>query len=417
VRKSWRLIAAMFLAIALVAALAYWDEERESAVALQDFAEEQATLARGVASNLKPSEAAHLQSIERPGSLRLLLRAPGAASFRTTDGRELDAPEIAAALDAGQTSLRLSRPQAAHLGMPPRTALAGLARAGDWGVATVATAERERDREQRARWRLVLAVSFAGGLVVAFGGAALGMQRKELGLERELALTKLERASKAATLGTLAMGIAHEISTPLGIITGRAEQLVPKVAADERASRSVQTILEQSERIGQVIRAFLGLARGDSPPVRETETRAILSGAMTLCEHRFTQAGVALSADLGNGLPAVHGDQHLLEHAVVNLLLNACDACARGGQVTIRAAAEAKSLVITVDDDGAGISPADAASALEPFFTTKAAGSGTGLGLAIANEIVKSHRGTLRLAPREPRGTRATLSLPLPEQA
>jgi signal transduction histidine kinase len=294
---------------------------------------------------------------------------------------------------------------------------------GVWGIATVATAERERDREQRARWRLVLAVAFAGGLVFAFGGAALSTQRKELGLERELALAeqarlgdeRLERASKAATLGTLAMGIAHEVSTPLNVISGRAEQLVPKVADDERATKSVQTILEQSERIGQVIRAFLGLARGDSPPVQATNPRAIIEGAMALCEHRFEKAGVSVTAEIPDDLPSIHGDQHLLEHALVNLLLNACDASHTGGRIEIWARLADGTIDITVDDNGAGIPVADAARALEPFFSTKAE-DGSGLGLAIANEIVKSHHGSLFLAPRVPRGTRASIELPLPNR-
>jgi len=128
-----------------------------------------------------------------------------------------------------------------------------------------------------------------------------------------------------------------------------------------------------------------------------------------------TQGGVVLESEIPDGLPEVHGDQHLLEHALVNLLLNACDACERGGRVDIRAGIFAGQLRIEVDDDGVGISPTDAARATEPFFTTKA-GNGTGLGLAIANEIVKSHRGTLVITPRTPHGTRASIQLPLPTE-
>jgi signal transduction histidine kinase len=102
---------------------------------------------------------------------------------------------------------------------------------------------------------------------------------------------------------------------------------------------------------------------------------------------------------------------------VVNLLLNACDACKTvGGAIVVRAALEANAsagdVVIVVEDSGVGISEADAGRALEPFFTTKAREGGTGLGLAIAREIVSNHRGTLTLAPRPERGTRATVRLP-----
>jgi signal transduction histidine kinase len=494
-RPLW-LVCAMIFAASTVATLAYWDEKRESAAALEDFAEEQARLARSLAQSLEsrlaearrdalladedtasgrpihpsilasylavrpraasdpalpqPTEyralslavpvspsrkvdlllstsnlVAGIASVERPRALTLLVLPPGQSEFQATDGRSVKAEKIRNALQDGQTSLRLDRESAGQLGLPPRTALAGLARIdagtlGGWGIAAVATAERERDRAERARWRLLLAVMLAGGLVFVFGGLALRNQRKELLLERELAIAdlgherdeRLERASKAATMGTLAMGIAHEISTPLGIIVGRAEQLLPKVAGDERANRSVKAIVEQSERINQVIRAFLGLARGDSPSSRSVSPAAVVQGALALVEHRLAKAGVQLAVDIAQNPPPLHGDLHLLEHALVNLLLNACDACARGGRVELAVRWPNETILFTVDDDGVGISPAHLARAMEPFFTTKAE-LGSGLGLAVAHEIVKSHRGTLSVTARVPRGTRASIELPL----
>jgi two-component system NtrC family sensor kinase len=106
-------------------------------------------------------------------------------------------------------------------------------------------------------------------------------------------------------------------------------------------------------------------------------------------------------------------DRALLEHAIVNLLLNACEACRPGNAVDITARADGQQVAFVITDDGVGITPHDAARATEPFFTTKPEGSGTGLGLAIASEIVKSHRGTLVIEPRSPRGTRACIEVPV----
>jgi signal transduction histidine kinase len=307
--------------------------------------------------------------------------------------------------------------------------MAGLAsveaRPGErWGVAVVANAWRLRDRERRALWRLGLATVVAGGLVFGFGGMAMRRQRKELELERELAVAevqreldeRLERSDRAATLGTFAMGIAHEISTPLGVITGRAEQLLPAVRSDERAERAVRTILEQGERIHQVIRAFLAVVRGDAPPAADLDPADLARRALELCEHRFERAGVSLQAEVPASVPAIRGDARLLEQALVNLLRNACDACERGGSVRL-AVSGTGPVRFEVSDDGVGIARDDAARATLPFFTTKPAGGGSGLGLAIANEIAKHHRGTLSIAPRTPRGTVARIEIPAAEVA
>ncbi len=494
----------MLLAVASIAGLAYLDEERESASALSDIAQEQTTLAHSLAGVLsahltaahhdalalaqshldqrpeipaiverylsvvvRPSLAeqapapesgdravrlsfpvpegntvdltaslaslvSDLKATERPSRLIVLLQPPGTAGFHTTDGRFIAAKEIRDALEQGKPYLRLRPAEAGRLGLPPRTALAGLAHvdggaAGRWGIAAVASAERERDREFWARWRLILSVATAGGLVLTFGGLAMRNQRKELLLQHRLELAdlggqrdeRLERAGRAATMGTLAVGVAHEISTPLGIIAGRAEQLVGKLHGDEWAASSARIILDQTERIHRVIRGLLGLARGDRPTAEPVDPTALVGGAVSLVEHRFAKAGVRLLTDVAPGLSVIHGDPRLLEHAVVNLLLNACDACARGGTVSVSACAgdENRGLAIAVVDDGPGISHVDAGRVLEPFFSTKPSGQGTGIGLAIVQEIVSSHRGSLALEPVMPHGTRATIKLPSSEDA
>ena len=110
------------------------------------------------------------------------------------------------------------------------------------------------------------------------------------------------------------------------------------------------------------------------------------------------------------------GDPRLLEHAIVNLLLNACEACKAGGDACIRASRREDEVEISVEDSGVGISLADVGRALEPFFTTKAREGGTGLGLAIAHEIVSSHRGRLVFSEVQPRGTRVAIVLPRAEE-
>jgi signal transduction histidine kinase len=292
---------------------------------------------------------------------------------------------------------------------------------GRWGVLAVASAARERDREKRAQGRLLLGVLLASGLVLTFGGVALRKQRKELELARELAIADaqrareedLVRAERLATMGTFAMGIAHEVSTPLGVIMGRSEQLLGRLQGDERAMRSARAIFDQTERIQQIIRRFLDMARGGPPSLQRADPSDIARAAAASVEHRFANANVSLAADIPSKMPAIQCDRALLEQAIVNLLLNACEACPLGGHVDIAARADTEQVAFVVTDNGVGISAELAARATEPFFTTKADGVGAGLGLAIATEIAKSHRGQLSIAPNGARGTRARIEIPI----
>ena len=482
----------MVLAIAAVTALAWWDDQREADAALRDLETQQTVVASSLAASLRahlafierdavrvadsgaagpndpysppvvrvegaPAEApgparlifnvplagarrvdlgvsvAQLlgtdPETERTGDSTVFLSAPGDPSLHALDGRSVDSPALRAALDENTRALRLDRPQAAQVGLPARTAMAGLAHVdagalGRWGVAVVASAARERDREKRALGRLVLSVLVTSSLVLAFGGIALRKQRKELELSRELAIAEIQRtgdealaqAQRAATMGTFAMGVAHEVSTPLGVIMGRAEQLIGRVQNDERAVHNAQAILKQTDRIQQIVRRFLDMARGGPPSLERTDPSEVARAAASSVQHRFSKAHVGLATDIPSTMPDIQCDRALLEQAIVNLLLNACEACQPGEHVEVAARADAASVAFVVTDDGVGITSDHAARATKPFFTTKAEAGGAGLGLAIATEIAKSHRGDLTIGPNAERGTRACIEIPIATQ-
>ena len=362
--------------------------------------------------------------VERTGDVRVLVAPPNGPWLYADDGRLLSSPLLREALDRHLRTLRLTRESAREIGLRARTAMAGLAEVdagplGRWGVVAVGTAAQQRDRETRAFWRLVVGIGMASALVVAFGGIALQMQRKELELERVLAVWRaqhereeeLARAERAATMGTFALGIVHEVASPLGVIMGRAEQLRGR-AGDERSVYAATAIMEQVDRIQVVIRRFLDMARGGPPSLSRTNPGDLVRSAASSVEHRFEKARVSLAATASPDMAEIHCDRALLERAIVNLLLNACDACDRGGHVELAARADAERVVFIVTDDGSGITQEHASRAREPFFTTKPAGAGTGLGLAISSEIAKSHRGKLTIAPNAGRGTRACIEIP-----
>jgi signal transduction histidine kinase len=290
---------------------------------------------------------------------------------------------------------------------------------GRWGLAVVATAIRERDREERGLWRVVLAFLLASATVVTFGTLALRRQRTEFELAQRLAVAeavhvrdeRLVRADKLATLGAMAMGIAHQVATPLGVIMARSERLA---VTDEKSGRAVTAIRVQARRINEIIRAFLALARGGTPTLVHASPATLARGAVELVSHRFDKAGVTLRTTVADHVPAIACDPSLFEQVLVNLLLNACDACSPGGHVTLLVQSSPRTVTFAVEDDGVGISAASAQRATEPFFTTKPPEEGTGLGLMIAQEIIGHHHGTLTLTPLPDRGTRAHVEVPLP---
>jgi len=432
--RLWVLGITMVLAMGCVLGVNLFLETRETRAAFEDFKDSQVKVAVAAAcvmvSNLESSPTPlpwvlrDLHPLEQPGITRLFVHPPG-LPWISLDGLEVSAPTLDLALATKGRWFPVGPPEAAALGLPERTAALALSGAMDrggrtWIVAVAGTAFREPDRSMHARWRLLASFVSMGAFLFILAWWALRFQKQEMELAREIELRELGRqkdqalsqADRAGTMLTLASGVAHEIATPLGVISGRAAQLVSRMPGDERNLRLAQTIQEETEQINRTIRRFLELARGGTPRVEDFGTGDLVRAASTMVEHRFQKAGVDLVLDTPPELPGMRGDFQLLEHLLVNLPLNACDASQRGDQVEVRARTAEGRMVLEVTDQGKGIPEALAERVMEPFFTTKPQGQGTGLGLAIAREIVRMHRGELGIERLQPRGTRIRISLP-----
>lgn len=443
--RSW-LGLAMLLSIGAVLAAAVWSATSERGAALADFSHEQAVLAMAVGADFEhrlaertagtPAEPpilddtvlellAGARRLEARGDLMVLVARPGQGGFLTTDHRFIPSSRLRAALDDEQKNVTIPRDEAVAFGLPNRMAVAGLSRVAKesgapWGVVVLASAERMRDREQHEAWRLGLTVLVVTALVAAFGGIAQRRQRRELELERQVAVSSLERereallakADKMAALAALSTGIAHEVGTPLGVIVGRVEQLQARSSGDDRATAALDIVLEQVRRIQAIVQGCLALARGDAPNLVQTAPSTLAKRAIDLVRHRFNKADVDLTWDIDADLPSLACEPSLFEQALVNVLLNACQATPAGGSVHLRLSATQRQVLFVVDDDGAGIPDDVAKRATEPFFSTKRDEGGSGLGLTIAREIVSHHAGTLALARRDDAsGTRATIAV------
>ena len=429
-RRLWSFGLAMAVALGIVLSFNLYLENREAGVALEDLQQEQAILASAAASvvqarlDAQPEAGIHellrdLRSMERPGVTMIFLQPPG--------GDWLGVQGTRAALAAEPVGNRLiPRAEARSLGLPTRMGALGCTtlldfRGRTWSVAVAGTAFRERDRAQHARWRLSLSFLLMGGFLLLLLRWALRLQKAELEHAQEMKIKELARqkdqtlaqASRAATMLTLAAGVAHEISTPLGVISGRTDQLTTRFREDDRALPVLRAIQEEVERITLTVRRFLDLARGGGLASGDLEPTSFLTSATAMVAHRFREAGVDLLVDVPRDLPMLRGDVRLLEHLLVNILLNACDASSPGKWVNLSALGADGGLRVEVADQGKGIPDVLVARVQEPFFTTKPKGKGTGLGLAIAREIVRMHKGTLTFEKGVPQGTRVLIWLPV----
>ena len=378
-----------------------------------------------------------VRQFERTSGLVVLLWFTGTDAFQSSTGQSISAPDLASAMKRGDTGTTLSREVAASLGLPRRTAVAGLAQPPAYllgrlrGLAIITSARAERDRAAREQWRTVMVAGLASLLIAVVGIAALRAQRRDLALEHERAVHQMERArdvelsraNRLATVAALSSGIAHEISTPLGVISGRVEQLQNSRHDEERFKRAISTIVNQIHRIDQIMRGFLAFARGEAPLLSYRLANEAAENAAKLVQYRFASAGVNLSVQ-----PSSHDslriacEPSLFEQALIDILINALQASKPGQRVALSVMYDAATVSFVVDDEGAGIDGSVVARATEPFFTTKASAGGTGLGLAIAKEILVHHGGDISFESREvsagvtAAGTRVTVKLPRIEE-
>jgi len=233
--------------------------------------------------------------------------------------------------------------------------------------------------------------------------------------ERKRLREQLVQAEKLATLGQLIAGIAHELNNPLAAMVGHAQMLRlgqqdPKVAA--RADR----IVDAAQRATRIVRNFLTVARRHHPERVAVSVNEIVTKTLELLAYQLRVGNVEVESALAPDLPQIAGDPHQLQQVVLNLVNNAIQAMAPGGQgrlgVTSSLSPDRSTIRLAVTDNGPGIPPEHLPRVLEPFFTTKPQGEGTGLGLAIAQGIVTDHGGIIAVESTLGQGATFTVTLP-----
>ncbi len=224
--------------------------------------------------------------------------------------------------------------------------------------------------------------------------------------EKIEALEKLRHTERLATLGKLSAGMAHELGTPLNVISGRAKLIGGAGLPEEDIFRSAKIIGEQVERMTSIMRQLLSFARRGEARKQQVELNSVLRSVLPLLEPSAKEKKVDLKLAETEQTLTVSADPGQLQQVLLNLALNGIQAMHAGGTLTLQAALENTVKVpvnsadpsvnwcsLQVHDQGTGIDPDDLSQIFDPFFTTKEVGQGTGLGLSIAYGIIEEHGG------------------------
>lgn len=245
------------------------------------------------------------------------------------------------------------------------------------------------------------------------------------------AMEQLRHAERLATVGKLASGIAHELGAPLQIVTGRARMLADgEVTADEAIANG-RILVEQGQRMAQIIRQLLDFARPRAAEKVETNVSRIVEETVSLLAPLADRQRVEISTEMEPSV-AAHVDPEQIRQALTNVVVNGIQAMPEGGKLRVGIRSERASrpsmrdrarndgvrsaetdwVTLYVEDEGVGMDDSTRDHIFEPFFTTKPVGDGTGLGLAVAYGIVKDHGGWIDVRSEPGHGSRFDLHLP-----
>jgi C4-dicarboxylate-specific signal transduction histidine kinase len=238
-------------------------------------------------------------------------------------------------------------------------------------------------------------------------------------LELRQAQDHLVRSERLASVGRLAAGLAHEVGNPIAAILGMQDLLLEGGLTPAEQRDFLTRMHKETERINSILRNLLQFARPGSAPVEAVPTtpgdlKSAIEDTLALLAPQKALSDIAVSLDIPATLsPVLLGREHILQ-VMLNLLLNAADACSGRANAAIRihASQHAGSIVLQVEDTGPGIDPKVLDRLYEPFVTTKEVGHGTGLGLAVCRGLIEGVGGSIALDRDYTEGARFVIVLP-----
>jgi two-component system, NtrC family, sensor kinase len=235
--------------------------------------------------------------------------------------------------------------------------------------------------------------------------------------ERIALEVQLSQADKLSSIGLLAAGVAHEVNTPLAVISSYTQMLAKQLQGDPQKSGLLEKITRQTFRASEIVNNLLNFSRTSGSEIGDVDVNKVIADTLALLEHQFKVAKVEVQNELAPKLGAIQGNPGRLQQVFLNLFLNAKDAMAGGGTLRI-ATQNGESVSVSVSDTGSGIAPENIQRIYDPFFTTKNApregqARGTGLGLSVTYGIIQEHAGKIRVESHPGSGTTFILDFPL----
>ncbi|MEO8594952.1 MAG: ATP-binding protein [Candidatus Solibacter sp.] len=238
-------------------------------------------------------------------------------------------------------------------------------------------------------------------------------QRHELAaLNRSLldSFEQIKRADRLSAIGQLSASLAHEIRNPLASIDGATNLIESEQTPPEMRKVSLAIIRKEVQRLNRLLTNLLDFARPRKPEFQEIQPERLIDGTVALVNHSAQQKGITLRKELPAAVPPFECDPEQMKQVMLNLVINAVQAMTGAGEIVLSARQRGASVVISVRDQGPGISDEDLDRVFNPFYTTK--DEGTGLGLSVVYQIVNQHGGEV-IAERNPGGG-MTFSLTIP---
>jgi two-component system, NtrC family, sensor kinase len=230
--------------------------------------------------------------------------------------------------------------------------------------------------------------------------------------QRERMEEQMSQTEKLTSLGLLAAGVAHEVNTPLAVISNYIQMLAKQMPDGDPRQAIIEKIVKQTFRASEIVNNLLNFSRTGAAEAADIDVNRVVEETLSLVSHPLKTSQIQVVKHLSESLPAVRGSANKLQQVFLNLFLNARDAMPGGGLLEIRTGAHNGGVEIEVVDTGAGIPREHINRIFDPFFTTKSNGRGTGLGLSVSYGIIKEHSGKIDVRSTPGKGTSFHVEFP-----